>query len=268
MQGSTRDGRDTGRGAARPRLGAAAPADPAEALALVAAARREQLLRIHRHRLRREDLEDCYSQATLELVVQARAGRAFAGGTHLLHALEQRFLARVQDRRRAVAGRSPMQAAIEGALPLAAPDDGPQLGDTREEPERLVLAREQLELMRSSALQLSDDQRLVLAAQLAGIAGGDLCRREGWSESKYRKVAQRGRARLRALMGGAEHVPFSAGRRRQQAGTASVIAGLRIDTSHDGTDIGPNRGQDGPRWRIYPEIPGWARWSVRHPPGL
>jgi hypothetical protein len=47
-----------------------------------------------------------------------------------------------------------------------------------------------------------------------------------------------------------------------------TIAGLRLDTSHDGTDIGPNRSQDGPRWRLFGSIPTWARWSVRHPPGL
>jgi hypothetical protein len=47
-----------------------------------------------------------------------------------------------------------------------------------------------------------------------------------------------------------------------------VIAGLRLDTSHNGTDIGPNRLENGPRWRILDEIPTWARWSVRHPPGL
>jgi hypothetical protein len=47
-----------------------------------------------------------------------------------------------------------------------------------------------------------------------------------------------------------------------------VIAGLRLDTSHDGTDEGPNRGEDGPRWRLLDHVPDWARWSVRHPPGL
>ena len=46
-----------------------------------------------------------------------------------------------------------------------------------------------------------------------------------------------------------------------------VIAGLRLDTSHDGTDVGPNRNEDGPRWRILDHIPTWAHWSVRHPPG-
>jgi hypothetical protein len=47
-----------------------------------------------------------------------------------------------------------------------------------------------------------------------------------------------------------------------------VIAGLRLDTSHNGTDFGPNSHEDGPRWRLFDRIPGWARWSVRHPPGL
>jgi Transglycosylase SLT domain len=47
-----------------------------------------------------------------------------------------------------------------------------------------------------------------------------------------------------------------------------VIAGLRLDTSHNGTDVGPNRYENGPRWRILDHIPTWARWSVRHPPGL
>jgi hypothetical protein len=47
-----------------------------------------------------------------------------------------------------------------------------------------------------------------------------------------------------------------------------VIAGLRLDTSHNGTDVGPSRNENGPRWRILPYIPTWAHWSVRHPPGL
>ena len=47
-----------------------------------------------------------------------------------------------------------------------------------------------------------------------------------------------------------------------------VIAGLRLDTSHNGTDVGPNRDENGPRWRILDQIPTWAHWSVRHPVGL
>jgi Transglycosylase SLT domain len=47
-----------------------------------------------------------------------------------------------------------------------------------------------------------------------------------------------------------------------------VVAGLRLDTSHNGTDVGPNRGEAGPRWRILNHIPTWAHWEIRHPPGL
>jgi hypothetical protein len=50
--------------------------------------------------------------------------------------------------------------------------------------------------------------------------------------------------------------------------TFIVIAGVRLDTSHNGTDVGPSRGEDGPRWRLLDHIPTWAHWSVRHPPGL
>jgi Transglycosylase SLT domain len=47
-----------------------------------------------------------------------------------------------------------------------------------------------------------------------------------------------------------------------------VIAGLRLDTSYKGTDVGPNRNESGPRWRVLDQVPTWAHWSVRHPPGL
>ncbi len=50
--------------------------------------------------------------------------------------------------------------------------------------------------------------------------------------------------------------------------TFMYVAGIRFDTSHNGTDEGPNRDEDGPRWRVYPEVPKWAQWVVRHPPGL
>ncbi|HEY3944436.1 MAG TPA: hypothetical protein VGL78_04345 [Solirubrobacteraceae bacterium] len=47
------------------------------------------------------------------------------------------------------------------------------------------------------------------------------------------------------------------------------VAGLRFDTVFEfGYDTGPNREQSGPRWRVYPGVPGWAKWVVRHPPGL
>ena len=92
-----------------------------EEVALVAhAARRAAAVRVPRW-LRWEDLEDCYSQATLELVAQARRGDLRCSSrAHLRSMLELRFVSRVAGpppraaraqpgagdaRRRALAGR-------------------------------------------------------------------------------------------------------------------------------------------------------------------
>jgi hypothetical protein len=176
--------------------------DPAEEVALVADAKRELLLRVHRHRLRAEDLEDAYSQATVELIAQARRGWRFSTRLHLANTLEQRFLSRIHDRRRALSGRSPMQAALETAMPLECIErEQVDVVDPRADLEALVFLREGLRRVSSLALWLSPDQRLVLASQLSlQIGAGEFCRIHRWSPEKYRKVAQRARARLKRLM--------------------------------------------------------------------
>jgi DNA-directed RNA polymerase specialized sigma24 family protein len=183
-----------------PRLSRAG--DPASEVALVASARRAFLLRTHGFRLRREDLEDCYGQATLELLKRAREGGGYANRRHLESVLEARFLSRINDRRRALTGRSGIQAALEGAVPIAAGagEDDVQIIDRRAELERLVLLRHELRRIRELASLLSDDQRLVIAAQIAQCDRVEFCRRYGWSAEKYRKVALRGRRRLRELL--------------------------------------------------------------------
>jgi DNA-directed RNA polymerase specialized sigma24 family protein len=62
------------------------------------------------------------------------------------------------------------------------------------------MMRNDLRRVQSSARDLSADQRLVLASQLADTGCQEFCVRFGWSAEKYRKVAQRGRARLKTLM--------------------------------------------------------------------
>lgn len=167
----------------------------------MARARRELLLRVHRHRLRAEDLEDCYSQATLELVAHARRGGRFASRLHLANTLEQRFVSRIRDRRRALSGRSPMQAALEAAMSLdCATDEQIDVVDVRAELETLVFLRHDLRRVQTLARQLTADQRLVLVAQIGQVSPAEFCRRHDWSSEKYRKVAQRARARLRSLM--------------------------------------------------------------------
>ncbi len=49
----------------------------------------------------------------------------------------------------------------------------------------------------------------------------------------------------------------------------AYVGGLRIDTVEAPEyDTGPNSSKSGSRWRVYPSVPGWATWTVRHPAGL
>lgn len=250
----------------------------------MAQARRELLLRAHRHRLRREDLEDCYSQATLELLAHARKHGAFSTRAHAENVLEQRFLSRVYDRRRALTGRSPMQAALHTALSLGgAGESEVEIVDERADVERLAMLRFELGLLERVAPALSGDQRLVLACQVGlQMTRGEFCRRYGWSPEKYRKVYRSGVRSIAEILKdnplAQGYVDWGApgpGRWVTIYATTEpsdhvfmVIAGLRLDTSHNGTDVGPSRDENGPRWRILDHIPTWAHWSVRHPPGL
>lgn len=193
----------------RPALGLL---DPGETVALVARSRRELLLGSHRHRLGREDLEDCYSQATLELLTRARRGEQFAGTVHVANSLEQKFLSRVHDRRRALSGRSPIQAALASSLVLGGARGGVDVADARADVERLTFLRHDLRNIARLSHALSSDQRLVLASELSGEPGcAEFCRIHGWSAEKYRKVAQRGRARLLALLADDGAGPFRHG---------------------------------------------------------
>jgi DNA-directed RNA polymerase specialized sigma24 family protein len=189
-------------------------------LGLIAGSRRDLLLRVHRFRLRPEDLEDCYGQAVLELSVQVRAGHRFASAAHAANVLEQRFLSRINDRRRALAGRSPIQAALEQAWSLGPVEPDFAVVDLRADPHAQLVLREHLSSVGAAARLLSRDQRLVLTSQLEGVAPADFRVLHGWSAEKYRKVAQRARARLRRLTAEPEGaVPSRAPGSEQQPGT-------------------------------------------------
>lgn len=178
--------------------------DPADLVALVVVAHRERLLRVHGRRLRKEDLEDCFGQAALELVVYARRGEPLANRLHVARLLEQRFVSRIQDRRRAIEGRSAAQATFEQALAEGAFSGAEeQLLDQRIGVDQLVALRIELRRIGELMLMLTRDQRLVLASQIYLQMGcAEFCECFGWSPEKYRKVAQRGRARLRELVAG------------------------------------------------------------------
>lgn len=180
----------------------------------MATEKRELLLQSNRYRLRREDLEDCFSQATLELVAHARRGGGFANRAHLGNVLELRFQSRIRDRRRALAGRSPAAAALEAAMSLGGTgNEEIALIDRRAELERLVILRDDLRRVQSLARKLTPDQRLVLASQLSRQTEcRDFCSQFGWTPEKYRKVAQRARAKLKLLMAAEEMTVPSNGR--------------------------------------------------------
>ncbi len=149
-----------------------------------------------------EDLEDCLSQATLELLSHVRNGGAFASELHAANALELRFCSRVRDRRRAISGRSPIEAALHDAVVFdCSAADAIPVADRLADVERQVALREELRRIRLLVDALTGDQRIALACELNRDGSvRELCDRLGWSEAKYRKLAQRARARLRRLI--------------------------------------------------------------------
>ncbi|HEX3692756.1 MAG TPA: hypothetical protein VHU13_05375 [Solirubrobacteraceae bacterium] len=180
------------------------PLDAVQAVGEIADERRRPLLAAYRGRLSHDELDDCYSQATVELLMRARHGRPFASREHVANALAQRLLARIHDRRRAVSGRSPIEAAIACALPFGACERGGertagQIVDERADVEQIALRRHELRRIARLAGTLTRDQRLFLAAQIVGDQSpSEFCRAQGWTLEKYRKVGQRARARLLA----------------------------------------------------------------------
>jgi DNA-directed RNA polymerase specialized sigma24 family protein len=220
--------------------------DPTEEVALVAHAARRLLLAVYRPWLRGDDLEDCYSQATLELVAQARRGELrYSSRAHLRSLFELRFVSRVRDRRRALRGRSPAQAMLDGALSHAGADGrAVEVADPRADIERRMLLRHELRTLERAARSLSADQRLVLACQIGlQMSAGEFCATFGWSHEKHRKVAQRARARLRRLTGepvaaaSAEGLPDSA----EPAGEPVTSASARTGSG----DAEPTGGETG-----------------------
>jgi hypothetical protein len=167
----------------------------AELIAQEAIRLRPHLIRTHHHAARREDLEDLYSQTMLELLARAQRDPTLNSAAHIRAALRQKFEARIVDHHRAAAGRSPAAAAREHAQQL---DDITERLATHRDPAADLANRETMREVLAAWRQLTDDQRLVITSQLRGEQPRDCCARAGWSLEKYRKVAQRSRARLTA----------------------------------------------------------------------
>lgn len=180
---------------------ATAIGNPDEQLARVLARKRAGLLSGHWHALGREDLEEALAQAVLEVLLAARR-RTLVDERHLENLLMQKFRSRIIDRRRALAGRSPIEHAIATSLRLDEVADGlPEIVDARLDVEGTVLARDELHRIALAARErLSAEERLVLANRAGGGRAGEFTSRQEWGSERYRKVGQRGRAQLRAAL--------------------------------------------------------------------
>jgi DNA-directed RNA polymerase specialized sigma24 family protein len=195
---------------------------------LVAEVSREKwdtLLRVFRTRLPREDLEDLLSQATLELVVQARRGTLPDDRALVAGALSHKFDSRIKDRHRAINGRSLARTTERAATSIddersAAHDRLASGADT----ERAVAARERLREINRLLPRLTPNQRLVIANDTyreLSVAG--FCQLHGWKPDRYRKTSQRGRERLEQLLDEAQRqAPAPAAARDAPAARASA----------------------------------------------
>jgi len=172
-----------------------------KALAAAFERRSESLLRVHHFRLRRADLEECLGRSVLELLIAVRNGQVFASREHAEVALETRFLSRVTDHHRAVAGRSPMRAALERALDVDTHGDIPGGDDFFDDGDPIGAGRERLARITAESARLSPAERLVIGTQLGiPIDPASVCSATGWSRAKYRKTAQRAHEALRTAV--------------------------------------------------------------------
>ena len=98
--------------------------DPVDAIATVAATNWQRLLRIHHHRLSRRRPRGLPRPSRCSSCSPPPArGQRFADAAAILTALDMRFQSRIIDRHRALAGRSPISAALHHARPLDAITD-------------------------------------------------------------------------------------------------------------------------------------------------
>jgi DNA-directed RNA polymerase specialized sigma24 family protein len=171
--------------------------DPSQQLARVVSEQRARLLRVHRGALRADDLEDCYAQATLELVYRLRHGPPFHSAQHIQHALTQKLRSRINDRQRAIAGRSPITHALERAATL---HDLPTVLAAREDTPTQALARHELAQIRSASAQLRPRAQQLLAGAQIGLSTGQLAQVLDLPTETARKALQRARAQTLALV--------------------------------------------------------------------
>jgi hypothetical protein len=180
----------------------------------------------------------------------------------------------------ALAPASGAAATLE-ALPEASPEGGSRAGECplAESPEVLALAPGARTRILASGLaaagiaapaavreMVAAGNRLFGTAYVYGAAHGtplsdlepayDCSSADAEDSSELESYGDPGPGRYISIYANAAHAFI-------------YVAGLRLDTVEDAAyDSGPNSGKPGARWRVSPTVPGWASWTVRHPPGL
>ena len=156
---------------------ASRPRDPGEEVALV---------RTKRRLLLRPTAAGCAARTSRTASARRRSscwpaprGRASPSRAHIANALEQKFLSRIHDRRRALAGRSAIEAALAGASDRR-PEEAASRSRTRAR-RRAARAACARNCAAAALARLTDDQRLVLAGQVARHGLRRVLPHHGWS---------------------------------------------------------------------------------------
>jgi hypothetical protein len=155
---------------------------------------RRPLLAIHHDAARREDLEDLYAQAVLELLVRIRRDPTLREPAHIANALRLKFKSRIADHQRAVAGRSPIAAALARAAPIDS-TGAPGMGRAPDLEEQVLVREAARELLGAlAALPAQQRDAVLIAANMRGVLG-ETERKRSW------RARLTLRARLRAAGG-------------------------------------------------------------------
>jgi hypothetical protein len=165
-------------------------ADAERLLAKQAESLRRPLLAIHHDAARREDLEDLYAQAVLELLLRVRRDPALHEPAHIANALRLKFKSRIADHQRAVAGRSPIASAIARAAPIDS-TGAPGLGRAPDLEQQVLVREAARELLLALAELPAAHREAVL---VSANARGEL-------DETERKRSWRARTALRVRLG-------------------------------------------------------------------
>jgi hypothetical protein len=170
-------------------------------------AKRDILMRVHHWWLSRPDIEECMCQAELELFASVKRGHVLRSFQHACNSLEQKFVSRIADQRRAIGGRSATKRALNCAYSLSQHYDkdieegGWEPSDAKLDVFETVSNKLDLQAILDEIQICREDFQKVFHYELFGSGSrADYAASQGWGMETFRKIDQRGRQRLRAAI--------------------------------------------------------------------